>query len=168
MVLEAGTEVTADVVTVTDLQEVEVTFILPDGTRADRFTFEGEPLDVTVEAEDAAGNEATAERTVTVKKQASSKGSGSKGNGSNASGNSNSNASTGNVTQPSAPAQSDTTVQPSAPAQPDPAEQSSTPAASNPSVPPERIEPGTETPEERRDRLGQVDMTTPREEMDQI
>lgn len=231
MALEAGTEVTADAITVTDLQEVEVTFILPDGTRADRFTFEGEPMEVTVEAadaagnkaeetftvtildtvapvinvedvtitvgtdfdpmknvtaiddvdgevavtvegtvdvdkegtytltykaSDAAGNKATAERTVTVKKQASTKGNSSKGSSSTG------NTSTGNASTGSTGNTSAGNTSTGNAAQP------STPAPSNPSTPPATLPSDGVTQDEVDQGLKDVDMSTPRDEMDQI
>lgn len=61
LTLAAGTEVTVEeYVTVTDAQETEVVFVLADGSRTDKFTFDGTPLEVTVEAVDAAGNKSEA------------------------------------------------------------------------------------------------------------
>lgn len=61
LTLAAGTEVTVEeYVTVTDAQETEVAFVLADGSRTDKFTFDGTPLEVTIEAVDAAGNKSEA------------------------------------------------------------------------------------------------------------
>ncbi len=63
----AGEEVTIDkYVAVSDIQEVTAMFVLSDGSRADKFTFDGTPLDVTVEAVDASGNKAEAVMKVNV------------------------------------------------------------------------------------------------------
>ncbi len=57
----AGEEITVDkYVSVSDAQEVTTMFVLSDGSRADEFTFDGTPVDVTVEAVDASGNKAEA------------------------------------------------------------------------------------------------------------
>lgn len=57
----AGEEITVDkYVSVSDLQEVTTMFVLSDGSRTDKFTFDGTPVDVTVEAVDASGNKAEA------------------------------------------------------------------------------------------------------------
>lgn len=67
LTLAAGTEVTvSEYVTVVDAEETEVMFVLPDGSRTDKFTFDGTPLDVTVEAEDAAGNKTIAVMKVSL------------------------------------------------------------------------------------------------------
>lgn len=57
----AGEEVTVDkYVSVSDAQEVTTMFVLSDGSRTDKFTFDGTPVDVTVEAVDASGNKTEA------------------------------------------------------------------------------------------------------------
>lgn len=65
--VEAGEEITVDkYVSVSDIQEVTTVFVLSDGSRADKFTFDGTPLDVKVEAVDASGNKAEATMKVSV------------------------------------------------------------------------------------------------------
>lgn len=65
--VEAGEEITiGKYVSVSDAQEVTAMFVLPDGSRADKFIFDGTPLDVTVEAVDASGNKAEAAMKVNV------------------------------------------------------------------------------------------------------
>lgn len=65
--VEAGEEITiGKYVSVSDAQEVTAMFVLSDGSRADKFIFDGTPLDVTVEAVDASGNKAEAAMKVNV------------------------------------------------------------------------------------------------------
>lgn len=65
--LAEGTEVTvAEYVKVTDAQEVETMFILPDGTKTDKFTYNGTETEVTVVAEDAEGNVAEKAMKITL------------------------------------------------------------------------------------------------------
>lgn len=65
--VEAGEEITiGKYVSVSDAQEVTTMFVLSDGSRADKFIFDGTPLDVTVEAVDASGNKAEAAMKVNV------------------------------------------------------------------------------------------------------
>lgn len=65
--LAEGTEVTvAEYVKVTDAQEVEVMFILADGTKTDKFTYDGTETEVTVTAEDAEGNVAEKAMKITL------------------------------------------------------------------------------------------------------
>lgn len=65
--VEAGEEITiGKYVSVSDAQEVTAMFVLSDGSRADKFIFDGIPLDVTVEAVDASGNKAEAAMKVNV------------------------------------------------------------------------------------------------------
>lgn len=65
--VEAGKEITiGKYVSVSDAQEVTTMFVLSDGSRADKFIFDGTPLDVTVEAVDASGNKAEAAMKVNV------------------------------------------------------------------------------------------------------
>lgn len=65
--VEAGEEITiGKYVSVSDAQEVTTMFVISDGSRADKFIFDGTPLDVTVEAVDASGNKAEAAMKVNV------------------------------------------------------------------------------------------------------
>lgn len=65
--LAEGTEVTVtEYVKVTDAQEVEVMFILADGTKTDKFTYDGTETEVTVVAEDAEGNVAEKAMKITL------------------------------------------------------------------------------------------------------
>lgn len=65
--VEAGEEITiGKYVSVSDAQEVTTMFVLSDGSRADKFIFDGTPLDVTVEAVDASGNKAEVAMKVNV------------------------------------------------------------------------------------------------------
>ncbi len=65
--LAEGTEVTvAEYVKVTDAQEVEVMFILADGTKTDKFTYDGTETELTVVAEDAEGNVAEKAMKITL------------------------------------------------------------------------------------------------------
>ena len=65
--LAEGTEVTvAEYVKVTDAQDVEVMFILADGTKTDKFTYDGTETEVTVVAEDAEGNVAEKAMKITL------------------------------------------------------------------------------------------------------
>lgn len=65
--LAEGTEVTvAEYVTVTDAQDVEVMFILADGAKTDKFTYDGTETEVTVIAEDVEGNVAEKAMKITL------------------------------------------------------------------------------------------------------
>ncbi len=67
LALAEGTEVTvAEYVTVTDAQNVVIMFILADGTKTDKFTYDGTETEVTVTAEDAEGNVAEKAMKITL------------------------------------------------------------------------------------------------------